>query len=153
MISRNILADKFIGAWKLVAIENGRRPRDRMGDRPRGLLIYDPSGYMSVHTFDSARPNFAVNDIEGYTQEELKAAFDGYTAYFGTYDIDEARGIVIHHVEGCLFPNHIGGDQIRYYEFSGARLILMPGVSLNGNLLPNPPGARRLIWERVVPAG
>lgn len=146
------IASKFVGAWKLVTVGNRRRLRDRMGEAPRGLLIYDASGYMSVQTFDSDRPNFASNDVEAHTLEELRAAFNGYTAYFGAYEVDPRRGIVIHHVQGSLFPNNVGGDQIRYFKFSGDRLILMPAVVADGKLLPNSPGSRRLIWERVTPA-
>jgi len=34
--------------------------------------------------------------------DEKLALFDAYVAYFGTYSVDAARGVVIHHVEADL---------------------------------------------------
>ena len=48
----------------------------------------------------------------------------GYTAYFGTYVVDETDARVIHKVKGALNPGWIGGDLDRYYEISGDFLKL-----------------------------
>jgi hypothetical protein len=62
----------------------------------------------------------------------------GYTAYFGTYSIDEAAAVVTHHREGNIDPGGLG-DFKRRYQFEGDdRLILMP---LENN--------HRLTWERI----
>src|SRR5262245_28744549 len=81
--------------------------------------------------------------------EEIKAAFDWYVAYFGPYEVNEAERVVIHHVKGSIFPNEVGRDNIRYYEFSGDRLTLILTNRVDGKLTPKSSSAARVIWERV----
>lgn len=92
------------------------------------------------------RPAFAINDQMKGTPEEIKAAFEGFIAYFGTYEINEEKGTVIHHVRGSSFPNWVGSDQIRFYEFSGDRLTLRtPPMQAGGITVTS-----LLIWERIA---
>ena len=77
-------------------------------------------------------------------REEIKAAIDGYIAYFGDYVVDEDEKSVTHQTKGSLFPNLVGKDQKRFYSFSGNQLTLttpptfIGGVTVIGVLL----------WER-----
>ena len=52
------------------------------------------------------------------------AAYDGYVAYFGTYDVDESRGEVIHHVEGSLMPSYTDTEQPRPIKVDGDELVI-----------------------------
>jgi hypothetical protein len=52
---------------------------------------------------------------------------------------------VIHHVELSLFPNWVGGDQERWVELAGDRLILSASPLLLAGKLQVP----RLVWSRV----
>ena len=47
----------------------------------------------------------------------MRAAYDGYVAYFGTYRVDEANSVVTHVVEGSLKPSYTGKDQPRPFKF------------------------------------
>jgi hypothetical protein len=70
------------------------------------------------------------------TGEEALAALYGYTAYFGTYTIDEKARIVNHNQWGTVQPGPVNSRD-RAYEFApGDRLILKGGNSV-------------LTWERV----
>jgi hypothetical protein len=142
---KSAITSKFVGAWKLVAIEGQQVPkRDRVG-----LIMYDTTGHMAVQIMPLDRPKFASgNRLQG-TQDEIKAAFNGYAAYFGPYEVNEAEGVIIHHLEGSIFPNEVGGDNIRYYEFSGDRLTLIPTNMVDGKLTPKSSATFRLIWERM----
>ena len=142
---RSAISSKFVGTWKLVAFEGQSVPRrDRVG-----FIMYDTTGHMAVQIMPLDRPKFAsANRLQG-TQEEIKAAFDGYFAYFGPYEVNEAEGVVIHHLEGSIFPNEVGRDNIRYFEFSGDRLTLIPTNIVDGKLTPKSSATLRLIWERV----
>jgi hypothetical protein len=44
---------------------------------------------------------------------EKVVAFDAYVAYFGTYTVDAAKQILVHHVEASLDPTYNGTDQAR----------------------------------------
>jgi hypothetical protein len=69
-------------------------------------------------------PPFASGDDEKPTAEEMKAAFTAYVAYFGTYTVDAAKNVVIHHVEGSLKPSFIGTDQPRPFILAGDHLTI-----------------------------
>lgn len=113
---------KFAGVYKLVSYErkaaNGEVTQV-YGPNPVGRITYDNAGRMSAFLM---RP--------GRTTQ------DGFTAYMGTFDVDEKT--VIHHVEAALNPSWPGTDLRRSYEFSGNRLIL----TVAG------PNALTLVWER-----
>jgi hypothetical protein len=90
------------------------------------LLIYDATRHMSIQVMKVPHPKVASGDDEKVTPEETAALFDAYTAYFGTYTVDAARGVVIHHVEGDLADVFIGRDEEWPYELAGDRLLLKP---------------------------
>jgi hypothetical protein len=55
------------------------------------------------------------------------------------FDVDEAKGVVIHHVKAALNPNWVGTDLIRSYAFEGNRLTLTVQYATSKGVL---------IWER-----
>ena len=128
--------DEFVGTWNLVSFEARRSDRQMVypfGRDVVGVISYDARGNMSVQLMRSDRPAFAINDIQKGTPEEIKAAFEGLLAYFGTYDVNEEEGTVTHHVRGSSLPNWVGSDQIRFFEFSGNRLTLKtPSTQMGG---------------------
>ncbi|MBM4254270.1 MAG: lipocalin-like domain-containing protein [Deltaproteobacteria bacterium] len=151
MSNKSEIASKFIGTWRLVSVE-ARRPNGevaptpaRYGAKPMGYLMYDNTGHVAVQIMRPDRPKFAVSDIDKGTPEELKAAWEGYSAYLGTYEINEAEGFVVHHVEISSFPNYVGSDQKRFYELSGDTLVLKPPQRQVGNEQLN----MRITWQRV----
>ncbi len=140
--------EQFIGTWKLVSA-NYRRPNgermDYLGENPLGALMYDERGNMSVQLMRRDRPAFASNDRLGGTLEEIKAALEGYLAYFGKYKVDEKNKTVTHHIEGCTFPNWVGVDQTRFFELDGNRLILRtPPLFVRGGQ-----AVGEIVWERA----
>ena len=143
------LKNKFIGTWKLVSAEaqqpDGKVIPYRYEAGAIGYIMYDATGHMAVQIMQPNRPRFASGDLDKGTPEEIKAAFEGYGAYFGTYEIHEAEGFVIHRVEGSLFPNNVGTEQKRFFEFSGDTLILKPPPRQVGG----PQVAPRITWRRV----
>ena len=147
--SSSDIKSKFIGTWRLVKAEaqrpNGEMVPYRYGAGTVGYIMYDATGHVAVQLMQPDRPKFASGDLDKGTSEEIKAAFDGYGAYFGTYEIHEAEGFVIHHVEGSLFPNNVGTEQKRFFEFSGDRLILKPPPRQDGGEQVAP----RITWQRV----
>ncbi|MBI3303272.1 MAG: lipocalin-like domain-containing protein [Deltaproteobacteria bacterium] len=140
---------KFVGTWKLVSIDarrpNGEAAPDRYGPNTIGFIMYDATGRMAVQIMRPARPSFASGQVDQATPEEIKAAFDGYGAYFGTYEVHETEGFVIHHVEGSLFPNNVGTDQKRFFELSGDQLILKPPPQQ----VAGEQQIVRITWQRV----
>jgi hypothetical protein len=95
-----------------------------MGRDAAGVITYDEAGHMAAQIMQSDRPSFSSGDVDDATFEELSAALSGYTAYFGSYSVDEDAGVVTHHVTGSLFPNWIGTDQRREILLDGDQLTL-----------------------------
>jgi hypothetical protein len=138
----------LVGTWRLVSYEardsEGKRQYP-LGERVSGQLMYDASGNVSAHVMKNDRPLFAANDSGRGTDAEVRAAFEGHASYFGTYTIDQEAQTVTHHVQGASYPNWVGGDQLRYFKFDGARLRLSsPPILFAGQSLEYV-----LIWERI----
>lgn len=127
---------RFLGSWRLVLIDAGGKPDPNRGPHPRGMIYYDASGHMGVQIVpDRPRPSWTGLGAPP-TLEEAREAVIGFTAYYGTYTVDEKQHTVTHHREGAL--NLGTPDLVRNYEFNGDRLILTP---LNSN--------NHLVWERI----
>jgi len=116
-----------VGTWRLVSSEGRSSAGDvsrQYGDAPVGLLIYGADGYMSATLMRPGRPGFASGDRLRGTDEELRLASDGFLGYSGTYEIDEARGVIVHHVMVADFPNIVGTDLVRHYTLENGTLAL-----------------------------
>jgi hypothetical protein len=96
------------GTWNLVECfyhdQHGKRI-DYFGAQPTGRLTYGPDGTMSAQLMHDSREAFAHDDWIQAQPEEIRHAFMSYQAYFGRYTLDLGQQMVLHHVEGSLFPN------------------------------------------------
>ena len=142
-------ASRFTGAWRLLSCET----RDSsglvqfpFGERPGGQLVYDGAGNMSAQLGRTNRARFAAKEPALGTDAEVRDAFDGYLAYFGTYAVDESTRTVTHHVVGASFPNWVGVNLARRYAFdeSGRLRLATPPIEVGGRALEYV-----LLWERM----
>ncbi len=145
---KSAIVNKLIGTWKLVEFA-GTIDGQTVLPLNAGRLTYDASGRVSLHMMVQERPKFASDKKRQSTKDEAKVAFDGYVAYFGRYRVDEAAGVVIHSIEGSIFPNEIGKESIRFYELSGDRLTLRVTSLVDGKILPKSASTAYVIWERI----
>ena len=109
--------DALIGAWHLVRIDApGADGKAAPAQQPKGMLIYTRDGHMSVQLM---YPKSASSPDNEYV-------FGGYEASFGSYNVDEARHIVTHHVQGSVTRNLlVGKDLPRVYQLTtDGRLII-----------------------------
>jgi len=143
--------EKIVGTWKLVSVEsvipNGEVSYAWMGRNPLGLIMYDQEGNMSVQFMRDPRPTFssASGTHRDASKEEIEAAYKGYYAYFGTYEINEQEGYIIHHVKGSLWPHEVGKDFKRFFKISQNRLIITtPEIQRGGKQWFN-----RITFERA----
>jgi lipocalin-like protein len=137
----------FIGTWRLVSYESRDEAggvQHPMGREVVGQLMYDAEGNMSALVARANVPPFASGDSCIGTDAEVRAAFDGFVAYFGTYSFNLSAGTVIHHVRGASFPNWTGTEQVRYFTAEGQRLVLSTPISVDSRHV-----TAILIWERV----
>jgi hypothetical protein len=76
------------------------------------------------------------------TPDELRAALDSYTAYFGSFAVNEAAGTITHQTLGALQPRISGTDLTSRFTLAGNRLTLQPQDASNASRDP-------LTWERI----
>lgn len=141
--------ERFVGVWELEEIEDddvreGKRGRVPAAgfERPAGLLIYLPSGFMSVNFAGLSRIPFPREFSP--TPSELAAAGAAYGGYAGRWEVDESRHEVLHHVATAFVPNRVGRTIRRSYAFSENLLSLRPIALSPGEEAPN----RILHWRR-----
>ncbi len=133
---------RLVGTWRLVQYEtvdeDGRRSRP-YGDAV-GRLTYDVRGNMTGQVM---RPNRAPVVLGEGSAQQVRAAYIGYIAYFGTYEVADDGRSVVHQVDGSLNPAWVGGIQMRTMRFDGDRLILHANVEKAGGIVRH-----ELTWER-----
>jgi hypothetical protein len=136
----------LVGTWRLISTEqrltNGTiQPSPIYGPNGSGYLTYSLTGRMSVILVNPDRPLWKSEDNP--TPEEIKSAMDGFIAYYGSYEVNETEGFIIHHIEAHLVPNWTG-DQKRYFVLLGDRLTLRVVPPLSDGLVEY-----KLVWERA----
>jgi len=123
--------DRFVGAWRLIWLEEpGADGKVHKADCT-GLLVYTRDGHMSVQVMYR-------NPQAGGGAAPVQYAQGGYEASFGTYEINEGAHTFNYHVDGALVRTLVGKDLTRVYEFSGKQLIVKS---------PDPNEHWRVSWE------
>jgi hypothetical protein len=104
--------------------------------KPAGRISYDANGNVMGILMHERR-----NQADGLAPDP--ATLSSYSAYFGTYQVDPANGIIRHMVRGSLNEN-ASGELQRTFAFEDGLLVL-------GFTTPNDgvPVTRRLVWKRV----
>src|SRR5262245_41149243 len=136
--------EQFFGTWKLLSW----KIEEANGDGTRSSWVdHVPAGRIHVGALMRPdRPKFASDNLVEATPEEVEAAFGGYISYFGSYEVHERERFVIHRLQLSWFPNLVGTEQKRFFEFAGDRLMLKtPPLTLLGETQ-----VHRLIWQRLM---
>lgn len=113
--------------------------------RAAGTIIYTREGRMATQSVVLPRPVVppvpeGPGEVRAWSPEQARQVVETYDAYFGRYEVDEAKHIVTHHIEGELRPSYVGAAYARRYEIDGDRLLLSS---------TNPDERWRVVWERV----
>ena len=142
--------DRFIGVWKLISYEATNKSSGAvsypLGPKPFGRLTYDAAGRMSAQLMKPGRraiggsPERTVVAVTlGASCEEMREMLTGFSAYCGTFEVNESSRTVTHHVDACLIPSWVGSEQHRRFEFAGSQLILTSAKQ---------DSVGRLVWQR-----
>lgn len=145
-------ARDFVGSYTLDSFElryDDGTAHHPLGRDAEGLIVYTREGFFSGQMMQKGRPKFAQARQSAAQKDfgsdaEVRAAFNGYVAYYCTYDVDEAKRIVNHRIVSALIPNWEGQVNVRHYEFKGDVLVLRsPPMTVNGRQ-----GRSVLHWRR-----
>jgi hypothetical protein len=108
----------LIGSWKLIdwTVEmQGNRVVKPFRGRATGVLTYTDEGRMVASLMRTDRTPIGTRSFAEAKALERATAAAGYLSYAGTFEIigDEVH----HHVDLSLFPDWVGGTQIRHIEW------------------------------------
>src|SRR5271168_2414228 len=141
---------ELIGAWRLLSIQIVG-PSGPMADPfydadSTGILVYDPSGWMSVQIAGQHRPAMeAASSRPTHGTPELKAAvLDTYYAYFGTWDYEEATATLTHHIKSSLIPGETGMSYSQTVTLDGGQLVFTTRRELAGGA-----AVQKKVWQRI----
>ncbi len=148
-------AKALLGSWQLVRFEVVRADNRVFlpyGGSLSGILAYFGNGRMVVAWGNQDR--LRAKDPQRPTQAELAMRLKGFDAYWGTYEVDAVRRVVVHHVEGCITPEATGTDRIRNVILDGDNLILMTSPQRCGSFYRDQcaEGERvrlKLMWRKI----
>ncbi len=122
----------LVGTWQLVEFWNAKGPGQPktypFGEHPLGYFVYDATGHVHIQIARNPQgPNVSEQQRAALNADELRPMLDGYVAYFGTYTVDAAKGVVVHHVEGDVRREYTGTDQPRPFVLRGDELVIGDG--------------------------
>jgi hypothetical protein len=144
------VANRLLGAWRLVSVEGNSPVRHVPYDHPTGLIMYDRSGWMSVQIAVKGDRKPFANGMGSGTVEEKAAAFDSYFSYYGTYTVDPKAQTITHHIKNYSYPDGAGLNNVRWFEFQGNdRLLLIPAEDGKGGTIDRSHATYKLVWERI----
>ncbi len=136
----------LVGTWKLVSCEVKRgdgRVSYPYGRNPRGYILYDEAGFMSVAIMGDNRSPFASGGLRGGTVQQKSEAADTYLSYAGRYEFQ--AGKVVHYVEVSLFPNWVGTELERSIHIADGKLTLTSPPDRIGGV----ERTTQIVWERA----
>jgi hypothetical protein len=120
-----------------------------MSDKPMGIIMYTPDGYMSAQLMKPNRKPFVSGDWFKGTDEEYRAEASSYIAYSGEFHVDEEKKTLTHSMFVSLFPDWLGQTQQRLVHVEGDVLQLASASPLHsgGRLVSS-----HLSWKRASKA-
>jgi hypothetical protein len=125
------MRDRFIGAWRLVSLDEPGADGTVHRADCTGLLVFTREGRMSVQVMYR-------NPQAGTSGGPVQYAQGGYEASFGRYEVDERAKRFTFRVEGAMVRSLVGKDLTRVFELSGTQLIVTPS---------SPDEHWRVTWE------
>ena len=120
------IKDPFVGAWKLVSLEEPSADGQLHKGDCAGMFVFTRDGRASVQVM--------------YRNAETASAYShsGYEASYGSYHIADASTFTFH-IDGALVRTLIGKDLKRAYQISGGQLTIES---------TNPHEHWKVVWER-----
>jgi hypothetical protein len=148
-----VTRQQLIGAWQLQSIQlvgpHGSMNDPFYNDGSTGILIYERSGWMSVQIVGQHRESVDVpvsrpSSSGAEDARHKSAVLDSYYAYFGTWEFNEAKSTVTHHVVSSLYPSETGMSYSQSVNLDHKTLTLTTQrESAEGTVV------QKKVWRRI----
>ena len=115
----------LIGTWRLQSFEftdESGAVLHPLGERPAGFVVISTDGYLALNFMAGERTLFTGDDLFGGDAAERARAATEVVSFAGPFEFDGSAVSVS--VEYSVFPNWVGGSQVREVELSGDNLTL-----------------------------
>jgi hypothetical protein len=151
MAARTPLSVSLIGTWELVSRQDfdaaGNLKIDpALGPDPIGILVYDKAERFAAQFMKRDRSSPAPIQTGVAPALNNSQARGGYDAYFGTYTVDDNRGLVTQTLLGALSPENVGLTLTREMVVEGDTLKLdLETTGVDGEKV-----VRKLRWRRLA---
>ncbi|NGM61423.1 lipocalin-like domain-containing protein [Sphingobacterium sp. SGG-5] len=145
-----LLQKELFGAWRLLSyIEipiNGGDSYFPYGKSPKGILLYNPEGFMSLHISASEEIQLLTEGHQLDRDENTRRGTPAFVAFSGAYTVDSKLACVNYFIETALYPAWEGTKQVRKLSFEGNTLYqkTMEPVMSEGEMVH-----AHMTWERV----
>jgi Protein of unknown function (DUF3224)/Lipocalin-like domain len=142
---------ELTGSWTLVLVDNILPDGSRVhlyGEKPEGLLVFDPDGRYALQIFSADRSKFAAGDKAKGSPEEYRAAVQGSNAHFGRWRVEGDS--LIFQIDHASYPNWEGTEQKRPFRISGDELrYTVPTPTSGGGAAGPGPVTGEVVWRRA----
>lgn len=143
------LPTALIGTWELLSREDRTRAGElraepSLGSDPIALLYFDRQQHFAAQFMKRDRGTPAETEAVNLVPNNSRAR-GGYDAYFGTYEVDPARGLVTTRLVGALSQENVGQSFTRQMSVAGDELT----IRLETATSTGEPVIRTLRWKRV----
>ena len=121
----DLTVEALLGTWHLErfeAVRDDGRAFLPFGTSVSGTLVYLADGQMVVAYGRQDRP--IPQQPNSPTPVELAQMLGGFDAYWGSFEVDVARGQITHHVKGAFEPRVADTDRVRSVLLNGDTLVL-----------------------------
>src|SRR5687768_12666051 len=134
----------ILGSWKLVSFQvelRGSTERQRpFGMNPNGYLILGHDGRMMALLTAGER-------MPGQKDSELAALFRTMMSYTGRYRLDGSQFIT--KVDASWNESWNGGEQVRFWEIKGDRLVIRNQWAPSATVPGAPMAQATATWKRA----
>jgi hypothetical protein len=144
------LASRLVGSWELLSridrtASGQTREEPSLGSDPIAFLVFDAKGHFAAQFMKRDREGASSLSASAAPTLNNSRARGGYDAYFGTFTVDEAKGLVETHLVAALSQEDVGARLMRAMRVEGDTLTLELDTTA-----PSGEAVRRtLIWRRV----
>lgn len=126
--------ETIVGCWQMIDAWNINAPGDPKtypwGQPPLGYWVYDPAGNASVLISINPALSNIPNTVNWWDMSSesvnsaMAASFDNCYAYWGTYTVDYASGVVTINVVADVLRAYTGTPQPRPFKFENGELVI-----------------------------
>lgn len=139
-LDRPAPATPLVGTWHVAEwwvrdTKSGERQYP-YGRQPTGYYVFDATGRMFVHIAGEDVGNrMPPGRWRTLPADRLRELIERRLAYFGSYSVDAARGVIAEHVESDLVRELSGASRDVPFRIDGDRLLLGDGTTWQAVLM------------------